>query len=87
MNDLPVVISAIATSASGLSFVNCCQPSILTLPPLKRRGFLDLRPALNLRVQVSNSVRSLAISKLKSRQDQDSSSVHERPSGLVSLGV
>ena len=37
------------------------KPS-LTLPALKRRGFLDLRPALNLRVQ-------MAISKPKSRQD------------------
>ncbi|WP_149031255.1 hypothetical protein [Moorena producens] len=62
-------------------------PSNLTLPALKRRGFLDLRPALNLRIQVSNSVRSLAVSEPKSRQNQDFSSVYERPSGLVSLGV
>ena len=46
----------------------------LTLPALKRRGFLDLRPALNLRVQ-------MAISKLLSRRDQDSSQFTKDPAG------
>ncbi|WP_293079440.1 hypothetical protein [Moorena sp. SIO3H5] len=50
------------TSTVTLESGSCCSIPSLTLPALKRQGFLDLRPALNLRVQ-------MAISKPKSRQD------------------